>query len=290
MKTLGNSTLLLAIALIAMLACEASAVSCEPADLNGDDVVDGGDLGVMLAAWSGPGADLNADGTTNGADLGQLLSAWGPVDTSVICLRKTAGSTPAWTNGGYPFQNGGPIEPFYSCPSYVVMPVILTAPPNADVRLKEWRVITGRTSSSGSPDSLYYFELMMWSSIADAGASPCAGTLAQVVIDEPEIEPWGFTGAEFFGGQQPTFEFRFDLEPINIVIPAGESRAVAVRQKWEAGGAQGFYGTMESKYAGPTDYSVSEAWGPPGYIPVDLNPVSLWHGVLAVDVTAVPVD
>jgi len=51
-------------------------------DLNGDDIVDGADLGILLSAW-GPcadpndcPADLNGDGTVDGADLGILLSAW----------------------------------------------------------------------------------------------------------------------------------------------------------------------------------------------------------------------
>lgn len=48
-------------------------------DLNGDGVVDGADLGILLGAWGdGPGspADLNQDGVVDGADLGILLSAW----------------------------------------------------------------------------------------------------------------------------------------------------------------------------------------------------------------------
>ena len=51
-----------------------------PGDLNGGGQVDGGDLGLLLAAWgtSDPSADLNGDGTVNGADLGLLLAAWGP--------------------------------------------------------------------------------------------------------------------------------------------------------------------------------------------------------------------
>jgi hypothetical protein len=53
---------------------------CNP-DLNGDDVVDGADVGLLLAAWGqgvdGP-ADIDQDGDVDGADLGLLLSAWGP--------------------------------------------------------------------------------------------------------------------------------------------------------------------------------------------------------------------
>jgi len=45
-------------------------------DLNGDGVVDGADLGILLGAWGGPGGDLNGDGTTDGADVGVLLSQW----------------------------------------------------------------------------------------------------------------------------------------------------------------------------------------------------------------------
>ncbi|MFO0872983.1 MAG: hypothetical protein U0575_03305 [Phycisphaerales bacterium] len=48
-----------------------------PADLNNDGVVDGADLGLLLAAWgtTGPG-DLNGDGVVDGADLGELLAWW----------------------------------------------------------------------------------------------------------------------------------------------------------------------------------------------------------------------
>jgi outer membrane protein assembly factor BamB len=52
--------------------------ACESGDLNCDGVVDGADLGLLLAAWGSADepADLNGDGTTDGADLGILLSLW----------------------------------------------------------------------------------------------------------------------------------------------------------------------------------------------------------------------
>jgi hypothetical protein len=47
-------------------------------DINGDGIVDGADLGMLLGAWGFGGAtDLNSDGTTDGADLGLLLAQWG---------------------------------------------------------------------------------------------------------------------------------------------------------------------------------------------------------------------
>jgi len=51
-------------------------------DLDGDGVVDGVDLGLLLANWgnldgSGVG-DLDGNGTIDGADLGLLLAAWTP--------------------------------------------------------------------------------------------------------------------------------------------------------------------------------------------------------------------
>lgn len=48
-----------------------------PGDLNDDGAVNGGDLGLLLAAWGGAGGDLNGDGVTDGGDLGLLLSYWG---------------------------------------------------------------------------------------------------------------------------------------------------------------------------------------------------------------------
>ncbi|NBQ13324.1 MAG: hypothetical protein EBU31_01610 [Proteobacteria bacterium] len=54
--------------------CQAS----RPADLNGDGVVNGSDLGRILGGWGQPGVtDINGDGTTNGTDLGLLLGDWG---------------------------------------------------------------------------------------------------------------------------------------------------------------------------------------------------------------------
>ena len=55
------------------------AVDC-PADLNGDGVVDGQDLGAILADWGCVGtcdADLDGNLLVDGADLGQFFAAFG---------------------------------------------------------------------------------------------------------------------------------------------------------------------------------------------------------------------
>jgi hypothetical protein len=55
--------------------------SCEPdclADIDGDGVVGGADLGALLAAWGTATHDLDNDGVVSGADLGIVLAAWGP--------------------------------------------------------------------------------------------------------------------------------------------------------------------------------------------------------------------
>ena len=54
--------------------------SC-PGDLDGNGVVDGGDLGLLLGSW-GPcpspcPADLDGNGAVDGGDLGLMLGAWG---------------------------------------------------------------------------------------------------------------------------------------------------------------------------------------------------------------------
>ena len=47
-------------------------------DLNGDGVVNGADLGSLLAQWGQPGTgDLNGDGIVGGADIGIMLANWG---------------------------------------------------------------------------------------------------------------------------------------------------------------------------------------------------------------------
>ena len=48
-------------------------------DINNDGVVNGGDLGALLAEWECSGscaADVNGDGLVDGGDLGHILAAW----------------------------------------------------------------------------------------------------------------------------------------------------------------------------------------------------------------------
>ena len=50
-----------------------------PGDLDGNEVVDGGDLTGLLAGWGTDGSgDLDDSGSTDGLDIAVLLSAWGP--------------------------------------------------------------------------------------------------------------------------------------------------------------------------------------------------------------------
>ncbi|MFO0875375.1 MAG: hypothetical protein U0575_15590 [Phycisphaerales bacterium] len=48
-------------------------------DLNGDNAIDGADLGALLGQWGTNGsADFNGDNVVDGADLGLMLGNWGP--------------------------------------------------------------------------------------------------------------------------------------------------------------------------------------------------------------------
>jgi hypothetical protein len=50
-----------------------------PGDIDGNGIVGGADLAILLGAWGARGpADLDDSGTVNGADLAILLGAWGP--------------------------------------------------------------------------------------------------------------------------------------------------------------------------------------------------------------------
>ena len=55
---------------------------CCVGNVNGDSLVDGADLGILLGSWGvcapSCAADFNRDGAVNGSDLGVLLNAWGP--------------------------------------------------------------------------------------------------------------------------------------------------------------------------------------------------------------------
>lgn len=52
-------------------------VTTEPADLNFDGKVDGGDLTILLSAWGNAGPeDLDGSGIVGGGDLATLLASW----------------------------------------------------------------------------------------------------------------------------------------------------------------------------------------------------------------------
>ncbi|HMN96444.1 MAG TPA: hypothetical protein PKC43_09045 [Phycisphaerales bacterium] len=75
----GAPKTLAAAALLLVGAGQLSATCSCVGDLDDNGVVDGADLGRLLALWGGPGVgDLNGDGVVDGADLGILLGAWGP--------------------------------------------------------------------------------------------------------------------------------------------------------------------------------------------------------------------
>jgi hypothetical protein len=74
---------------------------CRPsADLDGDGMVNGADLGMLLGAW-GPcpsalkapcAADLEGNGIVDGADLAALLGAWGPAVGRPGCNDESEGT------------------------------------------------------------------------------------------------------------------------------------------------------------------------------------------------------
>jgi hypothetical protein len=62
---------------VALDAVEIQFNSNNAADLNGDGMVDGADLAILLGNWGGTGiGDLNHDGIVNGADVALLLGSW----------------------------------------------------------------------------------------------------------------------------------------------------------------------------------------------------------------------
>jgi hypothetical protein len=67
---------------IASAAVSVMVASSCPADLNGDGIVTGSDLGILLGEWGtsggSSGADLDGNGIVSGSDLGILLGDWGP--------------------------------------------------------------------------------------------------------------------------------------------------------------------------------------------------------------------
>jgi hypothetical protein len=60
------------------MATQVPSGAAEPEDLNGDGVINAGDLAILLGNWGGSGAgDIDGNGSVGPADLTALLGAWG---------------------------------------------------------------------------------------------------------------------------------------------------------------------------------------------------------------------
>jgi formylglycine-generating enzyme required for sulfatase activity len=85
------------IAILSLAVAAPASAQCT-GDLTGNGIVDGADLGTILAYW-GPrtqdptsiASDLNGDGLINGADLGVLLNAWGPCPGTITIIGPVQG-------------------------------------------------------------------------------------------------------------------------------------------------------------------------------------------------------
>ena len=76
-RSLTTLSALAACAAALAVAPTARAQSCV-GDLNGDRIVNGSDLGILLGQWKQVGTgDLDGNGVVDGADLGIMLGAWG---------------------------------------------------------------------------------------------------------------------------------------------------------------------------------------------------------------------
>jgi hypothetical protein len=100
MKTGFNHAVRVTVAALSIVlglgAAVPAAAQC-PADVTGNGLVNGADLGLVLSAWGSDGtdesgSDVNQDGIVNGADLGYLLSSWGTCPD---------GTVRAWGYNGY---------------------------------------------------------------------------------------------------------------------------------------------------------------------------------------------
>lgn len=104
-----GATLAALVALLSAVATTHAGELCPcTGDLSGNGIIDGADLGAMLAAWGpceGCAADVSGDGKVDGADLGILLAAWGPCSGDPPNNDSCANATevPFFTGSANPF-------------------------------------------------------------------------------------------------------------------------------------------------------------------------------------------
>ena len=107
--------------LVCSVSVHAQGVSCT-ADIDGDGMVGGQDLAVVLAQWAtaDPVADLNGSGLVNGQDLAILLSQWGfECQTNPFCESvevEFVNDMMVITTSGLPCHATGPFDGTYYDP------------------------------------------------------------------------------------------------------------------------------------------------------------------------------
>jgi formylglycine-generating enzyme required for sulfatase activity len=157
-----------------------------PADIDGNGLVNAGDLGKLLSEWGNPccGSDIDGDGQVGAADIAALLSDWGAtcgpvIDSIEPAAGSSAGGTEVTISGRHlaaatSVLIGGADAEIVSASGDAI--VVLTPP--GVIGLADLSVATpfGNITDSGAFE---YLPLLPWATILEA--SPDAK-----VITDPE--------------------------------------------------------------------------------------------------------
>jgi len=287
------ATALMLLAAFVAMGGRAARVDAAQGDLNCDGVVslldvppfvlgliDPAAYAVAFPACDVTRADVDGNAENDGRDIKAFVSLLLSPPPQEIVLRDSIGTSSASTDGNISFSSwhnlGG---------SNVKVTAEVSAP--QDLTLKSVRVIGSKATTALTFAGIDY-AIRVWSSVNAALAQPLNGDIANIVFDNPSVGPtvWGLTGNMPGIGVVTSYEFKFDLSPYGVSIPAGATRLIGLHFVTNgcATGA-GCLGVLESTDTGISDRQMGPTM-PGGWVWIGDSTYSIHDGRAAWDIRA----
>ena len=155
-----------------------------------------------------------------------------PASADIISIRDSIGPDNTWTDGNK--FAGTHLNTGTATSGNSIIPFEVTAPGDSDLLLTHFEGVAGGLSQVGGLQPVFseidYF-LRVYGTMDEAkGPGLINGTLGNFSIDlAGNPAPFGESFSFPFIGPYPTFLLEFDLEPLGLMIPAGETRVFGIQ-------------------------------------------------------------
>jgi len=180
----SSANLIATVGLLALLPCSPAPAAGCVGDLDGDGVVGGADLTILLSSWGLRGAaDLDGSGTVDGSDLTTLLAGWGLCPGEITAVVPSGGPLAGGTAITISGSNLGGVEsvliggvPATSVVGVNATTITAVAPPSKSPGAKDVVVTVASGTATLADGFTYVGGTLPWATVLEAVVDPAVVT------------------------------------------------------------------------------------------------------------------